>query len=140
MTDNRICIVDYGIGNLRSVQKALVAAGAEAFLSSDPQQVLKAQKVVLPGVGAFGDGMNGLRERGLIEPLQQAARNHVPFLGICLGMQLLFESSEESPEIPGLGLLPGQVRRFSGELFSSAQPGGSANLRLESPPDRLEPA
>jgi glutamine amidotransferase len=115
----RICIIDYGLGNLRSVQKACNAIGAEAFLTSDPGEVMKAPKIILPGVGAFGDGMLGLTKAGLVEPLKQAVANQIPLLGICLGMQILFEASEESPGTPGLGFLPGQVRRFKGKWFSS---------------------
>ena len=107
-----ILLVDYGIGNLRSVQKALEAAGGDVVVGSTPAAVATAEKILLPGVGAFGDGMEGLHARGLVTPLQEAAQRGVPLLGICLGMQLLFESSEEAPGVPGLGLLPGEVRRF----------------------------
>jgi glutamine amidotransferase len=108
-----IALIDYGIGNLRSVEKALLAVGAEVRLTSDPQDLLSAEKIILPGVGAFGDGMRGLVSRGMVEALQDAWRQEKPLLGICLGMQLLFDGSEESPDTPGLGFLPGQVRRFS---------------------------
>lgn len=108
-----IALIDYGIGNLRSVHKALVAAGAQVELTSAPEQVLAADKVVLPGVGAFGDGLLGLRARGLDEALKIVADRQTPILGICLGMQLFFESSEELGEHPGLGFLPGRVRRFT---------------------------
>lgn len=112
-----IALLDYGIGNLRSVEKALAAVGARVHQTSDPQEMRAAEKVVLPGVGAFGDGMAGLEERGLVEPLRRAAARGKPLLGICLGMQLLFEGSEEHGEYEGLGLLPGWVRRFpAGEL------------------------
>lgn len=121
MNNHSICILDYGLGNLRSVQKACNAVGAEAFLTSDPAEVLKAQKIILPGVGAFGDGMLGLTKAGLVEPLKQAVANHIPLLGICLGMQILFEASEESPGTPGLGFLPGRVQRFNGKWFSSPE-------------------
>jgi glutamine amidotransferase len=110
-----IALVDYGIGNLRSVQKALLAVGAEVSLTSDPQEVRRAEKIILPGVGAFGDGMLGLKAGGFIEVLEEARSREKPLLGICLGMQLLFEASEEAPTQAGLGYLPGQVRRFSGE-------------------------
>jgi len=107
-----IALLDYGIGNLRSVQKALEHVGASVTLTADPAVVLAAEKVVLPGVGAFGDGMRGLRERGLAEAVRLVAARGTPLLGICLGMQLLFDVSEEMGEHAGLGLLPGRVRRF----------------------------
>jgi glutamine amidotransferase len=115
-----IALVDYGIGNLRSVEKALAAVGAQVSLTADPDVILQAEKVVLPGVGAFGDGMEGLAAQGLIELLETLVERETPLLGICLGMQLLFESSAEigpgtqtaSREHQGLGFLPGSVRRF----------------------------
>jgi glutamine amidotransferase len=112
-----IIIVDYGVGNLRSVQKALQHVGAPATISSDAA-VLEAvarepsSAIVLPGVGAFGDGLRELHRRALVEPLLRLARRGTPLLGICLGMQLLFERSEEMGDHHGLGLLPGQVLRF----------------------------
>jgi glutamine amidotransferase len=107
-----MALVDYGIGNLRSVEKALVAVGADVCLTSDADQILAADKVVLPGVGAFGDGMVGLRARGLVEVLNAVVARETPFLGICVGMQLLFEASDELGDHKGLGFLPGKVRRF----------------------------
>jgi imidazole glycerol-phosphate synthase subunit HisH len=107
-----IALVDYGIGNLRSVEKALQAAGAQVCLTSDPEVILSAEKVVLPGVGAFGDGMAGLRERKLVEVIQALPNKGIPLLGICLGMQLLFEVGEEMGNYAGLGLIPGHVRHF----------------------------
>ena len=107
-----IAIVDYGVGNLRSVQKALERVGATAVVSSDPATLDAAQGLVLPGVGAFGDGMASLRARGLVEPLLRQVEKGKPLLGICLGMQLLFAESEEMGCHPGLGLLPGRVVRF----------------------------
>jgi glutamine amidotransferase len=107
-----IVIVDYGVGNLRSVQKALERVGAIAIVSDDAAVLDAAQGVILPGVGAFGDGMDNLRARRLVDPvLRQVARGK-PLLGICLGMQLLFEESEEMGRHQGLGLLPGRVVRF----------------------------
>jgi glutamine amidotransferase len=111
-----IAIVDYGIGNLRSVQKAFEHVGAPVRLISSPAELEGARAIVLPGVGAFGDGMRNLREAGFVEPLYQAVEAGVPLLGICLGMQLLFEESEEMGIHQGLGLLRGRVRRFAGEL------------------------
>ncbi len=133
MNSHSICIIDYGLGNLRSVQKACNAIGANAFLTSDPKEVMKAQKIILPGVGAFGDGMLGLFKAGLIEPLKQAIADQIPLLGICLGMQILFEASEESPGTPGLGFLPGRVQRFNGKWFSSPETTsrtGSTGLKI----------
>jgi glutamine amidotransferase len=118
-----IALVDYGIGNLRSVEKALTTAGGRVNLTDDPQAILVADKVVLPGVGAFGDGMAGLAVRDLIETLDRIYRRGTPLLGICLGMQLLFEGSDEAPDQPGLGWLPGRVRRFSGQGFKVPQTG-----------------
>jgi glutamine amidotransferase len=113
-----IGIIDYGMGNLRSVQKALQRLGAEASILRDPAAIESVDKLILPGVGAFADGMAHLREGGWIEPIHAYVRTGRPLLGICLGMQLLFESSEEdapSPTAPiaGLALLPGRVRRFA---------------------------
>jgi glutamine amidotransferase len=107
-----IAIVDYGVGNLRSVQKALERVGAEAVVSGDPGTLDAARGVVLPGVGAFGDGMAHLRARELVQPVLRQVEAGKPLLGICLGMQLLFEESEEMGQHTGLGLLPGRVVRF----------------------------
>jgi len=107
-----IAIVDYGMGNLRSVQKGFERVGASAEIVSSPDQLQRASKVVLPGVGAFRDAMTHLGEQGLIEPLVQAGESGRPFLGICLGLQLLFDVSYEDGEYQGLGLLPGRVVRF----------------------------
>lgn len=107
-----IALVDYGIGNLRSVQKALEHVGADVCLTEDPQAILSADKVVLPGVGAFGDGMKGLRARDLVEVMHTVAARGTPVLGICVGMQVLFEVGEERGEHAGLGILPGRVKQF----------------------------
>ncbi len=111
-----IVIVDYGIGNLRSVQKAFEQVGAPVRLISSPAELEGARAIVLPGVGAFGDGMRNLQSLGFVEPLCQAIEAGVPLLGICLGMQLLFEESEEMGLHRGLGLLRGRVRRFAGGI------------------------
>lgn len=108
----RIALIDYGIGNLRSVYKAVQAAGGEVELTEDPQRVFAADKVILPGVGAFGDGVVGLRQRGLVEVILEVAQRQRPLLGICLGMQLLFEVGEELGQHAGLGLLAGRVSRL----------------------------
>ena len=107
-----IAIIDYGMGNLRSVQKALEAVGAEAVVSSDPKTILNADSVVLPGVGAFRDCMDNLDRLGLIEVVRRSVASGKPFLGICLGLQLLFEQSHEFGTVKGLGILPGKVKRF----------------------------
>jgi glutamine amidotransferase len=107
-----IALIDYGIGNLRSVQKALEHVGAEVVLTDKPSVVLAADKVILPGVGAFGDGMAGLRSRGLDQAVCDVAARGTPLLGICVGMQVMFEASEEMGEHRGLGLLSGRVKRF----------------------------
>ena len=105
-------IVDYGMGNLRSVQKALERLGAKAVVTDDPGVLDAAQGIVLPGVGAFGDAMNRLKARQLVAPVQRQVEEEKPLLGICLGMQLLFDESEEMGHHRGLGLLPGRVVRF----------------------------
>jgi len=107
-----ITIIDYGVGNLRSAQKGFERVGHPAIITSDPKEVERASKLVLPGVGAFGDAMVNLRNSGLISPLLDAAQRGVPVLGICLGLQIFFEESEEHGLHEGLGLLPGRVRRF----------------------------
>jgi glutamine amidotransferase len=111
-----IGIVDYGIGNLGSVTKAFRHVGAETELTGDPKRLLACQALVLPGDGAFGATMDEVRQRGLLPVLLEASRRGTPLLGICIGMQLLFEESEEHGRHAGLGLLPGRVRRFETEL------------------------
>jgi len=118
-----IALIDYGIGNLRSVQKALEHVGAEVQLTEDAAVIRAADKVVLPGVGAFGDGMKGLRERGLVEVVKEVAARGTPLLGICVGMQVLFEVGEEMGEHAGLGILPGRVKRFEVENLKVPQTG-----------------
>ena len=106
-----IAVIDYGAGNLQSVKNALDRIGAESVVTSDADVIASASHVILPGVGAFGDAMHALEASGLVPAVKQAAESK-PFLGICLGMQLLFESSEESPGVRGLGLLKGQICRI----------------------------
>lgn len=105
----QVTVVDYGMGNLLSVSRALEHCGAEVLLASDPNLITKAERLILPGVGAFADGMAGLRERGLIEPIRTFAGSGHPFLGICLGMQMMLETSEEFGGHEGLGLIAGKV-------------------------------
>ncbi len=106
------------MGNLRSVQKALEHVGQVATVTSDPEQIASANKVILPGVGAFGDAMRELTNRGLVEPLRESIARGRPFLGICLGLQLLFEVGFEGGQHAGLGILPGSVERFPVEMPS----------------------
>jgi imidazole glycerol-phosphate synthase subunit HisH len=108
-----IAIIDYGMGNLRSVQKGFEKVGHEAVITSDPATIDAAERVVLPGVGAFGDAMHELRERGLVDVTRRAAHSGRPFLGICLGLQLLFDVSYEGGRYEGLGILAGEVVRFA---------------------------
>ncbi len=105
-------IIDYGAGNLQSVEKALRHIGCPCRATADPADLMTAQAAILPGVGAFGDTMENLRARGLEEPIKAYVQSGRPFLGICLGLQVLFESSEESPGVPGLGLLKGKILRL----------------------------
>ncbi len=109
-----IAIIDYDAGNLKSVEKALGRLGKETVVTRDPQTILAADQAILPGVGAFGDAMGNLHRFGLVDVIHGFADSGKPFLGICLGLQLLFESSEESPGIKGLGLLPGKIRKLPG--------------------------
>lgn len=108
-------IIDYGAGNLQSVEKALRHIGCGCFVTADPAELRQARAAVLPGVGAFGDAMKSLRARSLEEPIRAFIASGKPFLGICLGLQLLFESSEESPGVAGLGLLKGKILRLPAE-------------------------
>jgi glutamine amidotransferase len=107
-----ITIVDYGMGNLRSVHKAVERVGYDAQVTADPQEVLNASKIILPGVGAFRDCMRNLEELRLLEPVIKSIETGKPFLGICLGLQLLFEESDEFGLHKGMGILPGRVTRF----------------------------
>lgn len=105
----RITVIDYGVGNLLSVQRGLEHCGAQVLLTSDPDAVIGAERVVLPGVGAFANAMQALQDRGLVQAIQTLARQGTPLLGICLGMQLLLDESEEFGITQGLGLIPGRV-------------------------------
>lgn len=107
-----IAIIDYDAGNVKSVEKALQYLGEEARVTRDAEIILHAEKIILPGVGAFGDAMNRLHQYGLVPVIRQAVEKNVPFLGICLGLQLMFEGSEESPGVEGLGLLKGRILRI----------------------------
>ena len=104
-----IAIIDYDAGNIKSVEKAFDYLGAETIVTRDPKEIIKADRVVLPGVGAFGDAMKRLNEYGLVAPIKEVVANETPFLGICLGQQLLFDSSDESEGVSGLGILRGKI-------------------------------
>ena len=116
-----IAIIDYGMGNLRSVQKGFEKVGFEAVVTSDPRVVLEADKVVLPGVGAFRDCMRNLEQGGFVEPILRVVREGRPFLGICLGLQLLFTESEEFGIHKGLGVIPGRVVHFPGGMAENGE-------------------
>jgi glutamine amidotransferase len=111
----KVAMIDYGRGNLRSVERALEKAGAKVSRVESALEIDKASLVVLPGVGAFGDAVQGLKERKLLDPLREWVREGRSFLGICLGFQLLWEESEEAPGVKGLGLMPGRVEKFQGK-------------------------
>lgn len=107
-----IAIIDYDAGNIKSVEKALLSMGETPVLTRDPEVILQADHIILPGVGSFGDAMENLNKFGLIDVIHEAINRKIPFLGICLGMQLLFESSEETPGVAGLGILKGKIVRI----------------------------
>lgn len=107
-----IAIIDYQMGNLRSVQKAVERVGGAATVTDNPDQIARAEKLILPGVGAFRDAIAELRRRDLVQPITDAITAGTPFLGICLGLQLLFDVSYEGGEFEGLGIVPGKVQRF----------------------------
>ena len=107
-----IAMIDYDAGNIKSVEKALLLLGQEVEVTGDPERILKAEKVILPGVGAFGDAMENLKRAGLDEVIRRVAAKGTPFMGICLGLQLLFERSDEAPGVEGLGLLEGEILKI----------------------------
>ena len=111
-----IAIIDYGAGNLQSVKKAFDFIGAENVITNDPKVILSADKILLPGVGSFGDAMDSMAKSGLVEIVKECALSGKPFLGICLGLQLLFEESEESPGVKGLGIFKGKIKRFPNDM------------------------
>lgn len=108
-TEKTIAVLDYDAGNLKSVQNALEHIGQKAIITRDADEIMRAAGVILPGVGAFGSAMEKLKRYGLVDVIQKVVREQKPFLGICLGLQLMFESSDESPEAEGLSLLPGKI-------------------------------
>ena len=116
-------LIDYGVGNLYSVEKALTAVGAEVTVTSDAKDLEQAEKLVLPGVGAFGDCMKNLEETGLIPTILEQAAVGKPLLGICVGLQILFEESEESPDVTGLGIFKGVVKKIDAKNLKLPQIG-----------------
>lgn len=128
-----IAIIDYGMGNLYSVHKAFVKLGAETVITSDASVIETAEKVILPGVGAFGDCMKNLNKYKLVDVIQHVIQRGTPFLGICLGLQLLFDGSEEDPEVSGLKIFPGMVRKINAPGYKIPHMGwNSLDLRKES--------
>ena len=107
-----IAIIDYDAGNIKSVEKALQKLGADVMITKNAEEILKADKVILPGVGAFGDAMSNLHKYDLVSVIQKVVEKGTPFLGICLGLQLLFERSDETPGVAGLGILEGEILRI----------------------------
>ncbi len=110
-----IALIDYGMGNLGSVHKALLRVGCQAEITDDPDQISRAEAVVLPGVGAFDDCVKNLVDRGLDVAVKDSVNDGKPFLGICLGLQMLFDSSEEGGKYPGLGIVPGQLIQWASD-------------------------
>lgn len=108
----KVTVIDYGAGNLSSIKNALMILGAEVNMTDKPEDILNAKRLVLPGVGCFGFLVDNMREKGLMEPLNEALKKNTPYLGICLGMQVLFEDSEESTGRQGLGIMKGHVVKF----------------------------
>ena len=129
----KIVIIDYGMGNLHSVNKALKAVGAEVEVTSQAAAIASADKIILPGVGAFGDCMTNLEKYGLVPVIQEVLASGKPFLGICLGLQLLFEGSEEAPGVKGLGYFKGQVERIKTGLKVPHMGWNSLRLKTPSP-------
>jgi glutamine amidotransferase len=125
--ENSIVVVDYGMGNVRSVANGLATVGAASRLSGDPADLENAAGIILPGVGGFPECMNALNAAGLSDPLKKALARGVPYLGICLGLQVLFEASEEFGRTPGLGILPGRILKFPAGV---KEPGASRDIRI----------
>lgn len=126
-----IAMIDYDAGNIKSVEKALLLLGHEVEVTGDPERILKAEKVILPGVGAFGDAMENLKRAGLDEVIRQVAAKRTPFLGICLGLQLLFERSDEALGAEGLGLLEGEILKIPDQEGLKIPHMGWNSLHLE---------
>ncbi|HEX5035025.1 MAG TPA: imidazole glycerol phosphate synthase subunit HisH [bacterium] len=133
-----IAIIDYDMGNLRSVSKAVEHVGGEAVITRDPKVLTTADKVILPGVGAFRDCIGNLKEYGLAEPVKEFIASGRPFLGICVGMQLLADESEEGGRYEGLGVIPGKVRRFPADSGLKVPHMGWNQLKLKGTPTLLK--
>ena len=125
-----IAVIDYGTGNLRSVQKAFEHVGANAQITQNADDILSAEKIVLPGVGAIAPAMKRLRSLDLVEPIKNAIKSGKPFLGICLGLQLLFEKSEEGGSVKALSIFSGSVKKSSGSSSSFSNAGGDETSYL----------
>ena len=133
-----IAVIDYGMGNLRSVEKALEVAGGKIRVVSDRKGTERCDKLVFPGVGSFGDAMKELKARRLIDPIKDAIKSGKPFLGLCLGLQLLFKKSEEAPGVRGLGILGGEVKRFRpGALKVPHMGWNNIEIRGQMPENRI---
>jgi glutamine amidotransferase len=133
-----IAVIDYGMGNLRSVEKALEVAGGKIRVVSDRKGIEGCDKLVFPGVGSFGDAMKELKARRLIDPIKDAIKSGKPFLGLCLGLQLLFKKSEEAPGVRGLGILEGEVKRFRpGALKVPHMGWNNIEIRGQMPENRI---
>ena len=133
-----IAVIDYGMGNLRSVEKALEVAGGKILVVSDRKGIEGCDKLVFPGVGSFGDAMKELKARRLIDPIKDAIKSGKPFLGLCLGLQLLFKKSEEAPGVRGLGILEGEVKRFRpGALKVPHMGWNNIEIRGQMPENRI---
>lgn len=128
-----VAIIDYGVGNLRSVEKAFAATGVDAIVTGDAEDLRRASRLVLPGVGAFAACMNALKEHALVELVRERVADGVLLLGVCVGMQLLFEESDEFGRTEGLGFLKGRVRRFSNDLVVPHVGWNQINQRRENP-------
>ena len=126
-----IAVIEYDAGNLKSVEKALLSLGEEVLVTRDRQELLHADKVILPGVGHFGDAMEKLRSFGLVDVVKEIAQSGKPFLGICLGLQLLFERSEEAPGVEGLGILKGEILRIPDDRGLKVPHIGWNSLKLQ---------
>ena len=126
-----IAVIDYDAGNLKSVEKALLSLGEEVLVTRDRQELLHADKVILPGVGHFGDAMEKLRSFGLVDVIREIAQSGKPFLGICLGLQLLFERSEEAPGVEGLAILKGEILRIPDDRGLKVPHIGWNSLKLQ---------
>lgn len=126
-----IAMIDYDAGNIKSVEKALLLLGQDVVITSDADTILSADKVILPGVGAFGDAMSNLRSRGLDKVIYELVDRKIPFLGICLGLQLLFERSDEAPGVEGLGVLKGEICRIPDQAGLKIPHMGWNSLHLE---------